>query len=48
VTTFTDATAALGGEDAYEAMVRRYRLISHATLDVEEFLAASGRSVRPG
>jgi hypothetical protein len=28
--------------------VRRYRLISHATLDVEEFLAASGKSVRPG
>jgi hypothetical protein len=44
----TDATAALGGEDAYEAMVQRYRLISHATLDVEEFLAASGRIVRSG
>jgi nicotinamidase-related amidase len=48
VTTFTDATAAIGGEDAYEAMVQRYRLISHATLDVEEFLEASGKSVRSG
>jgi nicotinamidase-related amidase len=48
VTTFTDATAALGGEDAYEAMVRRYRLISHATLDVGQFLAANEESVRSG
>jgi nicotinamidase-related amidase len=48
VTTFTDATAALGGEGAYEAMVQRYRLISHATLDVEEFLDANDKSVRSG
>jgi nicotinamidase-related amidase len=44
VTTFTDATAAIGGEDAHEAMVQRYRLISHATLDTAEFLAASVQS----
>jgi nicotinamidase-related amidase len=46
VTTFTDATAAIGGRDAYEAMVRRYPLISHATLTVDEFLTASGRPAR--
>jgi nicotinamidase-related amidase len=40
VTTFTDATAALGGEGAHREMVQRYRMISHATLDVEEFLGA--------
>jgi hypothetical protein len=45
VTTFTDATAALGGEGAYHEMVQRYRMISHATLDVDEFLAVSGTSV---
>lgn len=44
VTTFTDATAALGGKDAYEAMVLRYPFISHATLDVTAFLAQSAAS----
>jgi nicotinamidase-related amidase len=43
VTTFTDATAALGGEIAHAVMVERYRLISHATLDVDEFLATCGQ-----
>ncbi|MGN9812847.1 cysteine hydrolase family protein [Micromonospora sp. BQ11] len=41
VTTITDATAAMGGRPAYEAMVLRYPLISHATLTVDEFLAAT-------
>ena len=41
VTTFTDATAAVGGRDAYEAMILRYPLISHATLTVDEFLTAT-------
>ncbi|MFD8006235.1 cysteine hydrolase family protein [Streptomyces mirabilis] len=40
VTTFTDATAAAGGRDAYEAMILRYPAISHATLSVDEYLAA--------
>ncbi|MDN3354431.1 isochorismatase family cysteine hydrolase [Actinomadura sp. DC4] len=44
VTTFTDATAGIGGEAAHEVMIQRYRLISHATLDVDDFLAASGES----
>jgi nicotinamidase-related amidase len=48
VTTFTDATAAIGGEDVHEAMVQRYRMISHATLDVDEFLAANAKSARSG
>ena len=48
VTTFTDATAAIGGEGAYKEMVQRYRMISHATLDVDEFLAANGKNVRSG
>lgn len=43
VTTFTDATAAAGGRDAYEAMVRRYPMISHATGTVDEFLAETGK-----
>jgi nicotinamidase-related amidase len=47
VTTFTDATAAIGGREAYEAMVQRYPLISHATLTVDEFLAASRNGIRP-
>jgi nicotinamidase-related amidase len=38
VTTFKDATAALGGREASEAMVLRYPYISHATLTVDEFL----------
>jgi nicotinamidase-related amidase len=42
VTTFTDATAALGGRPAYDAMVLRYPTISHATLTVDEFLASAG------
>jgi nicotinamidase-related amidase len=46
VTTFTDATAAIGGEDVHEAMVQRYRMISHATLDVDGFLAANAKSAR--
>jgi len=41
VTTFTDATAAWGGRDAYDAMILRYPMISHATLSVDEFLAAT-------
>jgi nicotinamidase-related amidase len=41
VTTFTDGTAAAGGPEAYDAMVKRYPLISHATLTVDEFLKAS-------
>ncbi|MFH9969573.1 hypothetical protein ACH4PR_51540 [Streptomyces mirabilis] len=40
MTTFTDATAAAGGRDAYEAMILRYPAISHATLSVDEYLAA--------
>jgi nicotinamidase-related amidase len=48
VTTFTDATAAIGGEDVHEAMVQRYRMISHATLDVDGFLAANAESARSG
>jgi nicotinamidase-related amidase len=46
VTTFTDATAAIGGEGVHEAMVQRYRMISHATLDVDGFLAANAKSAR--
>jgi nicotinamidase-related amidase len=46
VTTFTDATAATGDRDAYEAMVRRYPLISHATVTVDEFLAATGKALQ--
>lgn len=42
VTTFTDATAAVGGRDAYDdAMILRYLFISHATLTVDEFLTAT-------
>lgn len=41
VTTFTDATAAVGGRDAYDAMNLRYPFISHATLTVDEFLTAT-------
>ncbi|SEF17354.1 cysteine hydrolase family protein [Streptomyces sp. Ag109_O5-10] len=41
VTTFTDATAAFGGRPAYDAMILRYPLISHATLSAEEFLSAT-------
>ncbi|MEH0934508.1 cysteine hydrolase family protein [Micromonospora psammae] len=41
VTTITDATAAAGGRAAYDAMVLRYPLISHATFSVDEFLAAT-------
>jgi nicotinamidase-related amidase len=44
VTTLTDATAALGGRDAYEAMILRYPMISHATLTVDEFLTATRRA----
>jgi nicotinamidase-related amidase len=43
VTTFTDATAAAGGRDAYEAMIRRYPMISHATGTVNEFLEETGK-----
>lgn len=39
VTTFTDATAAAGGRAAYDAMILRFPMISHATLSVDEFLA---------
>lgn len=46
VTTFTDATAAAGGQPAYDAMIQRYPLISHATLAVDEFLAATRNVVR--
>ncbi|MEU1529784.1 cysteine hydrolase family protein [Streptomyces fagopyri] len=41
VTTFTDATAAVGGRDAYDAMILRYPFISHETLTVDEFLTAT-------
>lgn len=41
VTTFTDATAAAGGRSAYDAMILRYPLISHATLTVGDFLTAT-------
>ncbi|WP_405827435.1 isochorismatase family protein [Streptomyces sp. NBC_01176] len=41
VTTFTDETAAVGGRDAYDAMILRYPFISHATLEVDEFLTAT-------
>ncbi|MET7552398.1 isochorismatase family cysteine hydrolase [Streptomyces sp. NPDC005479] len=41
VTTFTDATAAVGGRHAYDAMILRYPFISHATLTVDEFLTAT-------
>ncbi len=44
VTTFTDATAAAGGRAAYDAMVLRYPAISHATLTVDEFLAATSKA----
>jgi nicotinamidase-related amidase len=44
VTTFTDATAAAGGRDAYEAMIRRYPMISHATGTVDEFLEKAGKA----
>jgi nicotinamidase-related amidase len=44
VTTFTDATAAAGGQAAYDAMVLRYPAISHATLTVDEFLAATSKA----
>jgi hypothetical protein len=43
---FTDATAAIGGKDAYDAMMLRYPLISHATFSVDEFVAANGNGVR--
>ncbi|GGJ64549.1 cysteine hydrolase family protein [Streptomyces brasiliensis] len=46
VTTFTDATAALGGRAAYDAMVQRYPTISHATLSVDEYLAAVGAALK--
>ncbi|MET8537455.1 isochorismatase family cysteine hydrolase [Streptomyces sp. NPDC005065] len=41
VTTFTDATAADGGRPAYDAMILRYPLISHATLTVDDFLSTT-------
>jgi nicotinamidase-related amidase len=41
VTTFTDGTAAAGGSEASDAMVKRYPLISHAMLTVDEFLKAT-------
>ncbi|GAA5022819.1 hypothetical protein GCM10023335_55020 [Streptomyces siamensis] len=41
VTTFTDTTAAFGGRPAYDAMILRYPLMSHATLSVDEFLSAA-------
>jgi nicotinamidase-related amidase len=44
VTTFTDATAAAGGREAYEAMIRRYPMISHATVTVDEYLEALGKA----
>lgn len=44
VTTFTDATAAAGGQPAYDAMILRYPLISHATLTVDDFLAATRKA----
>jgi nicotinamidase-related amidase len=46
VTTFGDATAAIGGRDAYEAMIRRYPLISHQTSTVEQYLAAAPKHGR--
>ncbi len=46
VTTFTDATAALGGRAAYDAMVQRYPTISHATLSVDEYLNAVGAALK--
>lgn len=47
VTTFTDATAAQGGRAAYDEMVQRYRMISHATLSVDDFLAATSAVSEP-
>ncbi|MEV0455787.1 cysteine hydrolase [Catellatospora methionotrophica] len=44
VTTFVDATAAAGGRAAYDAMILRYPMISHATLAVEDFLAATAKA----
>ncbi|MEV4417492.1 cysteine hydrolase [Catellatospora sp. NPDC049609] len=44
VTTFTDATAAAGGRPAYDAMILRYPLISHATLTVDDFLDATSHA----
>ncbi|MFD7875147.1 hypothetical protein ACFV5G_13750 [Streptomyces sp. NPDC059766] len=41
MTTFTDATAAVEGRDACDAMLSRYPFISHATLTVDEFLTAT-------
>ncbi|WP_246040884.1 cysteine hydrolase family protein [Streptomyces cadmiisoli] len=40
VTIFTDATASDAGPEAYDAMIKRYPAISHATFDVDEFLGA--------
>ncbi|MEU1593417.1 hypothetical protein ABZ468_11290 [Streptomyces sp. NPDC005708] len=37
----TTFTAAAGGRSAYDAMILRYPLISHATLTVDGFLAAT-------
>lgn len=44
VTTFTNATAAAGGRLAYDAMILRYPLISHATLTVDDFLTAAQKA----
>jgi nicotinamidase-related amidase len=40
VTTIPDATASDAGPAAYDAMVARYPLFSHATLTVDEYLRA--------
>ena len=45
VTVIKDATEAVGGAEAYEAMVQLYPMISHAVLSVDEFLDAYDASV---
>lgn len=44
VSLISDATVAVGGMDAYEAMLKVYELISHAVLAVDEFIEAYDRS----
>ncbi|MGY5014196.1 hypothetical protein ACWCY6_40000 [Streptomyces sp. 900105755] len=46
MTTFTDATVALGGRAAHDAMVQGFPTISHATLSVDEYLAAVGAALK--
>jgi nicotinamidase-related amidase len=44
VSLIKDATAAVGGMEAYEAMIGVYHLITHAVLTVDEYLQAYDRS----